>query len=386
MKTLCKHCGTRYEASAGHGDFCCGGCEQVYRLIRDEGLEGFYSLRDRVNGPPILDDSGAAQFNWVERAQASAEAESPVELKLTIQGMSCMGCAWLVERLARGQQGVTSVRVQLESNTVLVAWAPGVFSLLGMVQEWQRFGYTAKPYEAISATRFSPLAWRTVLCGLFAVNGLLLGSLPAIGFELGSFEDLFHLLSLLIVLLSVIVGTSFFVVPAYQSLRVRRVHYDMPTALGLMLGILAVIFGSGEMWQRFFPVLVFAVLGARLWHRDLWRRYAPPAGDLKPAVFSILQLYVVIVLVLAGGALVYGGLRSAVAALLASSLYPLARGATHQMPRWCLTMCLMLGSIGVAIGLWTASLAFAVGWMALSGTLSSVLFFRLSGVDRPSSQ
>ncbi|MDP4879119.1 MAG: heavy metal translocating P-type ATPase metal-binding domain-containing protein, partial [Opitutales bacterium] len=59
MRIFCKHCGTRYPDFTGHGDFCCGGCEQVYRLIRDEGLEGFYSLRDRVGEPPVLDAADA---------------------------------------------------------------------------------------------------------------------------------------------------------------------------------------------------------------------------------------------------------------------------------------------------------------------------------------
>ncbi|MDP4643609.1 MAG: heavy metal translocating P-type ATPase metal-binding domain-containing protein [Opitutales bacterium] len=382
MRIFCKHCGTRYPDFTGHGDFCCGGCEQVYRLIRDEGLEGFYSLRDRVGEPPVLDAADAGSSKWVAAAQTSAEAEPPVEVKLSIQGMSCMGCAWLVERLARGQLGVTSARVQLESNTVLIAWVPGAFSLLGLVHEWQRFGYTAKSYEATARAQLSPLAWRTVLCGLFAANGLFLGALPAIGFEVGTFENLFHLLSLLIVLLSAIVGASFFVMPAYQSLRVKRVHYDTLTALGLMLGLLATVLGLGEMPQWVFSVLVFTLLGARWWHRDLWRRYAPPAGDLEPAVFSVLQVYVLPVLALSVAALVCTGLKPAVAVLLASSLYPLARGATHQMPRWCVVLFLMLGVLGALIGWVTASLALTIGWMVLTGTLSSVLFFRLSAANR----
>lgn len=386
MLFFCKHCGTRYSESAGHGDFCCGGCEQVYRLIRNEGLEGFYSLRDRVGEPPILDGGEVASYEWVEVAQGAAEAEPPLELKLNIQGMSCMGCAWLVERLARGQPGVTSVRVQLESNTVLITWVPGVFSLLSLVKEWQRFGYIAKPYGAIATARLSPLAWRTMLCGLFAANGLFLGALPAIGFELGSFQNLFHLLSLLIVLLSAIVGLSFFVVPAYQSLRVRHLHYDTPIALGLILGLLAAIFGVGEMWQSVFPMLVFALLGARWWHRELWRRYAPPAGDLEPVAFHALQVYVLLVLACSGVAFACAGLKPAVAVLLVSSLYPLARVATLSIPRWCLAIYLCLGALGVLLGWLTSSLVLAIGWMLLNGALSSALFFRLSGTDRSSSR
>ena len=45
---LCAHCGA---PTAEGEEFCCGGCAFVSRLIRDEGLENFYALKDKVIPP-----------------------------------------------------------------------------------------------------------------------------------------------------------------------------------------------------------------------------------------------------------------------------------------------------------------------------------------------
>jgi Cu2+-exporting ATPase len=48
--------------------YCCGGCALVSRLIREEGLETFYQLRDGVTAPAdgALRPAGEAELGWLE--------------------------------------------------------------------------------------------------------------------------------------------------------------------------------------------------------------------------------------------------------------------------------------------------------------------------------
>ncbi|MCB0309984.1 MAG: heavy metal translocating P-type ATPase metal-binding domain-containing protein, partial [Bdellovibrionales bacterium] len=54
-KTFCDHCGLplniELQKSIDEYDqkrFCCHGCQSVYSIIHDLGLEQFYTLRDRT--------------------------------------------------------------------------------------------------------------------------------------------------------------------------------------------------------------------------------------------------------------------------------------------------------------------------------------------------
>ena len=54
MQNLCRHCATAYTQDFGVGEFCCSGCQQVYLLIKDGGMDDYYRLQDRAF-PPIKD-------------------------------------------------------------------------------------------------------------------------------------------------------------------------------------------------------------------------------------------------------------------------------------------------------------------------------------------
>ena len=53
----CKHCGTAFTPAAGHAEFCSPGCAAVHAQIVREGLERFYTLKDRAVAP-----AGSAVF------------------------------------------------------------------------------------------------------------------------------------------------------------------------------------------------------------------------------------------------------------------------------------------------------------------------------------
>ena len=126
MRRTCQHCARPFREGTGEGDFCCSGCRQVYELIGAEGLGDFYALQDQM-GRPVGDvRDSAVDRSELSRLQRDAEQSKP-EIHVRVDGMSCLGCVWLVERIAKAESGVVSARVSLQENRLVLGWRPGSF-------------------------------------------------------------------------------------------------------------------------------------------------------------------------------------------------------------------------------------------------------------------
>ena len=375
MGMTCQHCGTRYEASKDQNGFCCTGCAQVYRLIQDEGLGDFYNLQDRIGQPPV-DQPDEQSERWVRLLQADAEAksESPL-LVLAVAGMTCAGCAWLIEKLGSAHTGVDSVRVELESNTVLIKWVSPDFVLADLTNEWRRYGYQTQEFEKSRIPALSPLLWRAALCVLFAMNGWFLSSLPALGLDVSAFEDLFKLLEWLFVGITLLVGASFFMVPVYQSLRLTRLHYDALPAAGLSIALLHSLIGDGAPQLWFISLLIAALLLIRWGHRDQWRRERVVAASVSKSSVRLLQCFVGVALLLGGIGLFFNGALACVAMLLSVSAFPFARSVSAQPKVPFAILVLVFASVGIGLGFGFGSPVLALMWSALSGAVCNFLFF-----------
>ena len=93
--------------------FCCSGCAYVYRLVHEHGLAGYYRLKDAVTQPADTVVFEPRDYEWLAEAQRKAEGVEgrPPALMLGLQGVSCAGCVWLVERLFQEQTGARDIFV-----------------------------------------------------------------------------------------------------------------------------------------------------------------------------------------------------------------------------------------------------------------------------------
>src|SRR3954462_13904294 len=101
-KLTCRHCGAPLiDARMRASGFCCSGCSYVFRLVHEHGLAGYYQIKDDVTAPADAAVFQPRDFGWLEAAQLRAEKipGSVPELTLDVQGISCAGCVWLIERV-----------------------------------------------------------------------------------------------------------------------------------------------------------------------------------------------------------------------------------------------------------------------------------------------
>jgi Cu2+-exporting ATPase len=175
------------------------------------------------------------------------------EITLDVQGISCAGCVWLIERVFQQQAGARDIWVNPQYGTMRLRWSRGEFSAADFARKLQAFGYLAGPAgETPVEPESRGLIKRIGLCAALAMN-VMLFSLPVYFGMRRDYEwaGLFGLLSLIFGTLSVLVGGTYFFARAIRALRARSLHIDLPIALGIVGAYTGSLYGwlAGE--ERF---------------------------------------------------------------------------------------------------------------------------------------
>lgn len=289
----CLHCGTPFSPAARKDStFCCNGCEYVHRLIKDSGLDRYYDLREKRIAPVQTAALHPRDFSWLEARAAEAERRSPksAELILDLEGISCVGCVWLIEKLFRDQPGAIRIEINTQYGQIRLQWRPGLFPLVDFAREIQQFGYVLGPPGERPQEESRRLLGKLGLCGAFALNAMLFTLPRYLGMDPGfSLAPLFELLSLLFATLSLLAGGSYFIKRGIRGILQGVLHIDFPIAIGIMVAWAGSFMGwiiedTRFLYFDFVAIFIFLMLVGR-WvqeralennrHRLLSRNKAP---------------------------------------------------------------------------------------------------------------
>jgi len=265
-KPVCKHCG----APSPQGEFCCAGCAYVFRLVHEEGLDAYYRIKDEVTPPADPALLQPRDYAWLAEAQREAEmvatnGRAPV-LVMEVQGISCAGCVWLIEKIFMKQPGAGRLEVNAQTGQMRWSWEKGRFDAVACAQALQRFNYLVGPAGSVSVehSESRALIRRVGLCTAFAMN-VMLFALPAyFGMErTAEYAGLFRTLQLAFATLSLLAGGGYFLGRAVRALRERVLHIDLPIALGIVGAYAGSLYGwlrGEEAYVYFDFVSAFIVL------------------------------------------------------------------------------------------------------------------------------
>lgn len=241
----CRHCGAPVtDASLQQSGFCCAGCAYVFRLVHEHGLASYYRLKDDLTAPADPTVFQPRDFAWLAAAQRDAEQAAP-ELTLDLQGISCAGCVWLIERLFQQAPGARDIIVNAQLGQMRLRWLPAQFDAAAFAQKLHAFNYVVGPANADAPEPESRgLVRRIGLCTAFSMN-VMLFTLPVYFGMTADFAyaRLFGTLSLVFGTLSVLSGGGYFISRAWHGLRAGAVHIDLPIALGLTGAYLGSLYG-----------------------------------------------------------------------------------------------------------------------------------------------
>lgn len=252
---MCPHCNNPIPLGAPSTPYCCFGCQAAHTLLRAAGLERFYELR----GAERLAAIGAraeAQVKaprlWLlplkEQAEAGRGAGDIVSLVLDIQGLQCVACVWLLERLFERQPGGVSLSINSGVGRMTLNYRHGSDAVERFLDDAESLGYRAGPPRKQSDAPLDDLLLRFGLCAALAMNSMIFSFSQYFGLSEsdGWLFRLFSVGSFLLATACLLLGGTVFFRSAISALKSRVLHMDVPIALGIALSYL------GSVWSFFF--------------------------------------------------------------------------------------------------------------------------------------
>ena len=276
--TSCYHCGDpvpRDAPESGGRAFCCKGCKTVYDLLERNRLGDYYRRDESPGLTPRF--GGDARYAYLDDPEAAGglldfSDGTTHTTTLTVPGMHCASCVWLLENLHALEPGIVHSRVDFLRKLLFVRFTGGT-TLRKVVELMASLGYEpeitlASPEKRNADRPMAGLYTRVGVAGFCFANIMLL-SFPE--YLAGGEPELGKLFSTLNVALSLPVlfysGQEFFR-SAAGSLKRGIVNLDVPIALGIAIlfvrSIADILTGAGPGFLDSMSGLIFFLLVGKI--------------------------------------------------------------------------------------------------------------------------
>ncbi len=280
MSTVkCDHCHLEFDESVmiadGDHRFCCKGCQGVYHLLSDEGLDSFYDkVGDTKLAPPTEQFEDASNFDspaFYERFVKTND-EGFNEIALIIEGIHCAACVWLNEKALHKMDGIVDVHINFTTNKAQITWADSVVKLSQIIEMIRAIGYNAFPYDPsiqeLRANKERKDYYLRMTVAVFSLMNMMSISFAQYhGYFSGIEEDIVTILNVGEWVLATPVlfysGWVFFR-GAYYGMRNKIVNMDLLVATGAVLtyfySIYITLFKLGEAYFDSVTMIIAFVL------------------------------------------------------------------------------------------------------------------------------
>ncbi len=145
----CKHCLSEIkegsevveEIDGRELRFCCQSCAGVYRILHNSGLDEFYERRTGWSpGPPDDIKIDPSVFSDYIKGDPGER-----EIDLTISGIRCASCIWLIEHFLKKEPSIIDIRINYATHRAKIKWNDQQLSLEALLNLIKSIGYTPRP-------------------------------------------------------------------------------------------------------------------------------------------------------------------------------------------------------------------------------------------------
>lgn len=280
---FCFHChepvpaGTTFklEFEAKPRQFCCAGCLAVAQTIISSDLADYYRFRtepaSRANAIPKELAAELTSFDAPSVLEdISFKQGELTELELSITGMSCAACAWLIEKQLRQLPAVHQINVNSTTQRCRLLWNADVTPVSDILKSLAGIGYQASPFiadqeEQVFKLELSRYLKRLAVSGIMTMQVMMLAVALYFGEYTGidtSHQVYMRWISLLLTLPVVLYAALPFVSSAWRSVKARQMNMDVPVSLAIyytfFASAYATAFNTGEVY--FESVCMFTFL------------------------------------------------------------------------------------------------------------------------------
>ncbi len=287
----CFHCGEPCpdNSFARDGkDFCCFGCQTVFSLLRENGLEQFYEL-NAAAGTRIRAAAVATKWAFLDDPAVAAKLidyadKTRAKVTLHLPAIHCVACVWLLENLFKLHPGVGHSAVNFSRREAAITFAPARIKFSELAALLASIGYEPElTFGATEKTKPSPLqkkAWLQIGLAAFGFGNIMLLSLPFY-FGLDTFNGpwfrvLAGWIGLALALPVVTISAADLWRAAWSSLRQRTLTLEVPIVLGLVAiyvtSVFEVLAQRGPGYCDSLCGLIFFLLCGRLFQKKTYDR------------------------------------------------------------------------------------------------------------------
>ncbi|MDH4468519.1 MAG: heavy metal translocating P-type ATPase [Bacteriovoracaceae bacterium] len=231
--------------------FCCHGCLTVYQILQLQGLDQYYDIKNQMGAfrrrtPVEVEETKYLYIDDEEflKEYSYQNSHDDQVMEFYLEGIHCLACLWLIEKLPLFVSHVNSSRLDLSKSVAVVTLdKSGKFS--SVAQQFNQLGY--RPHPLKKNQESNQLKMKEERQNLLRIGIAAAGAnnvmLYAISIYVGATDVYARAFSILSVLfaLPVLTYSAFpFYKNAWQSLKNKTFSIDLPISVSLLLG-----FGMG---------------------------------------------------------------------------------------------------------------------------------------------
>ncbi|MGI2170000.1 heavy metal translocating P-type ATPase [Shewanella sp. MF05960] len=280
---------------------CCPGCQAVSQAIIDAGLTSYYQFRSEPGNrqtalvPEQLTQYSAYDLPEVQQDFVHKQGEID-STSLSIDGITCAACAWLIEHKLKPINGVTNVLVNSTTQRAMVSWDNSTIKLSEILQLISQIGYQAAPYQVDEQEKQSKADSRKFLLRLglagFATMQVMMFALALYtGYFTDlevEFRDYFRWVSLIFAAPVVLYSAQPFYFSALRSLLSGKLNMDVSVSIAIggafIASCVATIQGNGEVYFESVSMFTFFLLLGRYFEQTARQRASVSSSNLHKLV------------------------------------------------------------------------------------------------------
>jgi Cu+-exporting ATPase len=283
MKNIkCNHCNLEFTEDIMIKDndkyFCCTGCQGVYHLLNDEGLDSFYDKvgSKTLSAPKEILDENLTKFdndnfhkNYVTKLNNGNS-----KIHLIIEGIHCSACVWLNEKILHREEGILEANINYTNHKATIIWDNNQIKLSQIIEKIRSIGYNAYVYDSTAQEQKASKEKRDyyikMIVAIFAsMNIMMLAIAKYSGYFMGIQDDIKSIIHYTEFFLATPVlffsGLVFFR-GAYYGLKNRFINMDFLVITGAVLtyvySLYVLISGEGESYfDSVVMIITFVFIG-----------------------------------------------------------------------------------------------------------------------------
>lgn len=256
--------------------FCCYGCKTVFELLQENDLTEYYRLREtsgKQSFSPILETK--SKYSYLDDPEFiqkyATQTEQTIGLTFYLEGIHCLACLWLIEKLPEINKTVLEAKLNMSSSTVKITIMKGS-PLADIAKMLEVLGYP--PHPIMESSDVESLRHKEdhkmlikIAVAFFGAGNIMLLAFSVYAGASGVVKTYFEWISALMSLPVMFFSAIPFYKSAWNSLKKRQISIDFPIVVALILGSIfssySLINETGHIYFDTLTILVFLLLSSR---------------------------------------------------------------------------------------------------------------------------